>query len=146
MNPSTEEKGPSSGQQTTAEQDMELIRIKRATSTAAANGTTGQTKSKYRKRSVSLVLSVMMLMADTFLSFFNDWGSSAQVHQGNVILVIYEKLPNGVEDLMERGRCVMRVVYVRVFFSFLLFVWLTPDVCFFLRLRQAYAEAEQEFY
>jgi len=55
-----------------------------------------------------------MLMADTFF-VFNDWASSAQVHQGNVILVIYEKLPNGVEDLMERGRCVMRVVYVRVF-------------------------------
>lgn len=40
-------------QQSTAEQDMELIRTKRATSTAAANGVTGQTKSKYRKRSVS---------------------------------------------------------------------------------------------
>ena len=46
--------------QSTAEQDMELIRTKRATSTAqgGANGSasgSGQPKSKYRKRSVSLV-------------------------------------------------------------------------------------------
>ena len=34
---------------------MELIRTKRATSTAGANGSVGQPKSKYRKRSVSLV-------------------------------------------------------------------------------------------
>ncbi|KAF9068974.1 hypothetical protein BDP27DRAFT_1402890 [Rhodocollybia butyracea] len=37
--------------QTTAEQDMELIRSKRATTTAAAATSTGQPKSKYRKRS-----------------------------------------------------------------------------------------------
>ncbi|XP_006459254.1 hypothetical protein AGABI2DRAFT_177253 [Agaricus bisporus var. bisporus H97] len=37
--------------QTTAEQDMEMIRSKRASSTAGANTTAGQTKSKYRKRS-----------------------------------------------------------------------------------------------
>jgi len=37
--------------QSTAEQDMELIRTKRATSTAGTNGSTGQPKSKYRKRS-----------------------------------------------------------------------------------------------
>ncbi|KAF9522317.1 hypothetical protein CPB83DRAFT_899754 [Crepidotus variabilis] len=41
----------SEGKQTTAEQDMELIRTKRATSTAVANGSAGQPKSKYRKRS-----------------------------------------------------------------------------------------------
>lgn len=39
--------------QSTAEQDMQIIRSKRATSTAGANNTTGQAKSKYRKRSVS---------------------------------------------------------------------------------------------
>ncbi|KAH9481597.1 GATA zinc finger domain-containing protein 10 [Psilocybe cubensis] len=37
--------------QTTAEQDMELIRTKRATTTAGTNGPPGQPKSKYRKRS-----------------------------------------------------------------------------------------------
>ena len=41
-------------EQTTAEQDMEIIRTKRATSTAAGvSAGTGQPKSKYRKRSVS---------------------------------------------------------------------------------------------
>ncbi|KAG5647330.1 hypothetical protein DXG03_000398 [Asterophora parasitica] len=38
--------------QTTAEQDMEIIRTKRATSTAGASGSAGQPKSKYRKRSL----------------------------------------------------------------------------------------------
>ncbi|KIM40529.1 hypothetical protein M413DRAFT_445974 [Hebeloma cylindrosporum] len=37
--------------QSTAEQDMELIRTKRATSTAGSTGPAGQPKSKYRKRS-----------------------------------------------------------------------------------------------
>ncbi|RXW18140.1 hypothetical protein EST38_g7724 [Candolleomyces aberdarensis] len=41
------------GGQTTAEQDMEAIRTKRATTAATASGATGQPKSKYRKRSVS---------------------------------------------------------------------------------------------
>jgi hypothetical protein len=41
--------------QSTAEQDMELIRTKRASSTAGGGGTAGQPKSKYRKRSVSLI-------------------------------------------------------------------------------------------
>ncbi|TFK74151.1 hypothetical protein BDN72DRAFT_886516 [Pluteus cervinus] len=38
-------------QQSTAEQDMEIIRTKRASSTAGGSGTAGQPKSKYRKRS-----------------------------------------------------------------------------------------------
>ncbi|KAJ3849397.1 hypothetical protein EV368DRAFT_14832, partial [Lentinula lateritia] len=37
--------------QTTAEQDMELIRSKRATTTAGSSASSGQLKSKYRKRS-----------------------------------------------------------------------------------------------
>lgn len=37
--------------QTTAEQDMEIIRTKRATTTSGGTTTTGQPKSKYRKRS-----------------------------------------------------------------------------------------------
>ncbi|EEB87005.1 hypothetical protein MPER_15845, partial [Moniliophthora perniciosa FA553] len=37
--------------QSTAEQDMELIRTKRATTTAGASSNTSQPKSKYRKRS-----------------------------------------------------------------------------------------------
>ncbi|KAL0579288.1 hypothetical protein V5O48_002686 [Marasmius crinis-equi] len=40
-------------QQSTAEQDMELIRTKRATTTAGASASTGQPKSKYRKRSAN---------------------------------------------------------------------------------------------
>ncbi|KAG6857391.1 hypothetical protein H0H87_004753 [Tephrocybe sp. NHM501043] len=40
--------------QTTAEQDMEIIRTKRATSTAGGSGPGGQPKSKYRKRSLTL--------------------------------------------------------------------------------------------
>lgn len=47
--------------QSTAEQDMELIRNKRATSTAGAAATTGQPKSKYRKRSVSLYFEALSL-------------------------------------------------------------------------------------
>lgn len=43
--------------QTTAEQDMEIIRSKRATSSAGGVSTIGQPKSKYRKRSVSLDFS-----------------------------------------------------------------------------------------
>lgn len=39
-------------QQTTAEQDMEIIRSKRATTAAGGSSTAGQPKSKYRKRSV----------------------------------------------------------------------------------------------
>ncbi|KAJ8692585.1 hypothetical protein PTI98_009883 [Pleurotus ostreatus] len=38
-------------EQTAAEKDMEIIRTKRATSTAGGNATAGQPKSKYRKRS-----------------------------------------------------------------------------------------------
>ncbi|KAJ8503403.1 hypothetical protein ONZ45_g10896 [Pleurotus djamor] len=40
-----------SGEQSTAEKDMEIIRTKRATSTAGGNASSGQPKSKYRKRS-----------------------------------------------------------------------------------------------
>lgn len=43
-------------EQTAAEKDMEIIRTKRATSTAGGNATAGQPKSKYRKRSVSIFL------------------------------------------------------------------------------------------
>ncbi|KAK1222885.1 hypothetical protein PQX77_014307 [Marasmius sp. AFHP31] len=44
---------PPAPQPTTAEQDMELIRTKRATTTAGAAASTGQPKSKYRKRSAN---------------------------------------------------------------------------------------------
>ncbi|KAF5391558.1 hypothetical protein D9757_002511 [Collybiopsis confluens] len=43
--------GTGAPEQTTAEQDMELIRSKRATTTAGAAAAAGQPKSKYRKRS-----------------------------------------------------------------------------------------------
>ena len=52
-------------EQTTAEQDMEIIRTKRATSSAAGTSSGGgQTKSKYRKRSVSMTTFIL------FLKFF----------------------------------------------------------------------------
>lgn len=47
--------------QSTAEQDMELIRTKRATSAAGGTTTVGQPKSKYRKRSVSIVFRIIFL-------------------------------------------------------------------------------------
>jgi hypothetical protein len=46
---------PAEKPQSTAEQDMEIIRSKRATSTAGATGAAGQPKSKYRKRSVRVI-------------------------------------------------------------------------------------------
>ncbi|TFK40179.1 hypothetical protein BDQ12DRAFT_664683 [Crucibulum laeve] len=48
-----------SGDKTTAEQDMEIIRTKRATSAAGGNSTAGQPKSKYRKRSLTLISSAL---------------------------------------------------------------------------------------
>jgi hypothetical protein len=50
---------------------MELIRTKRATSTAGANGSTGQPKSKYRKRSVSLIGLLIFLRADLSSDFWS---------------------------------------------------------------------------
>jgi hypothetical protein len=47
--------------QSTAEQDMELIRNKRATSAAGGTTTIGQPKSKYRKRSVSIDFTYIFL-------------------------------------------------------------------------------------
>ncbi|RDB26357.1 hypothetical protein Hypma_006747 [Hypsizygus marmoreus] len=51
--PFSEQQYPTSADkaQSTAEQDMEIIRTKRATSTAGGSGSAGQPKSKYRKRS-----------------------------------------------------------------------------------------------
>lgn len=50
----SEQQYPASAEkpQSTAEQDMEIIRSKRATSAAGGTGAAGQPKSKYRKRSV----------------------------------------------------------------------------------------------
>lgn len=55
--------------QTTAEQDMEIIRTKRATSSSGGGTTTGQPKSKYRKRSVSLFLTMTPFDADPVFVF-----------------------------------------------------------------------------
>lgn len=49
---------------------MELIRTKRATSTAGANSSSGQPKSKYRKRSVSL-LGLLKLFSDSSSAFWS---------------------------------------------------------------------------
>lgn len=94
--------------QTTAEQDMELIRTKRATSTAGANGTGGQAKSKYRKRSVSIAKFSCFLSCEA--EFFPRSGLVSGLHLlVNATLVIFEKLLSGGEVLMVRGRCVMPV-------------------------------------
>jgi hypothetical protein len=88
---------------------MELIRTKRATSTAGANSSTGQPKSKYRKRSVSL-LGLLKL----FLILLPRFGLvSGQRLQANATLVILERRLNGDEVQMEPEHFVMHADCVR---------------------------------
>jgi len=92
---------------------MELIRTKRATSTAGANGSAGQPKSKYRKRSVSLV-DLPDSFVKLILIHLPPFGLvSGQLPQANVTLVILERRPNGDEVQMEPERSVMHVDCVR---------------------------------
>ena len=63
---------------------MELIRTKRATSTAGANTSTGQPKSKYRKRSVSL-LGLLKLVSDFFSSAFLVWTAGNSSRQMSLL-------------------------------------------------------------
>ena len=91
---------------------MELIRTKRATSSAGANGSAGQPKSKYRKRSVSLVDVLSFPQAD-FDSFRLFGLVSGQLLQANAILVILERHLNGDEVPMEPEHSVMRADCVR---------------------------------
>ncbi|PPQ90808.1 hypothetical protein CVT25_012128 [Psilocybe cyanescens] len=97
--------GGDSKPQTTAEQDMELIRTKRATTTAGANGPPGQPKSKYRKRSVSRpVFGQICLLDCSRLNSIRVFCSNSGLHlRASVIHVISEKRLNGGEALMERG-------------------------------------------
>lgn len=88
---------------------MELIRTKRATSTAGANSSTGQPKSKYRKRSVSL-LGMLQAGPDSSSAFGLV---SGQLLQANVTLVILEKRLNGDEAQMEPEHFVMHADCVR---------------------------------
>ena len=59
--PSQQYPTPAEKPQSTAEQDMEIIRSKRATSAAGGTGAAGQPKSKYRKRSVRRILSFRLV-------------------------------------------------------------------------------------
>jgi hypothetical protein len=88
---------------------MELIRTKRATSTAGANSSTGQPKSKYRKRSVSL-LGLLQADSDSSSAFGLV---SGQLLQANVTLVILERRLNGDEVQMEPEHFVMHADCVR---------------------------------
>lgn len=87
---------------------MEIIRSKRASSTAGANTTAGQTKSKYRKRSVSHVFCPVTFQR---LTVVLDSGPHLLV---NAIHAISGRLPNGGEDRMVRVPCAMRAGFVRI--------------------------------
>lgn len=89
---------------------MELIRTKRATSTAGANSSTGQPKSKYRKRSVS----PLGLLKPIFLILLPRFGlASGQLLPANVTLVILERRLSGDEVQMEQEHFVMHADCVR---------------------------------
>jgi hypothetical protein len=85
---------------------MEIIRSKRASSTAGANTTAGQTKSKYRKRSVSRVSC-----SATFQSLIVGLDSGPHLLV-NVIHAISGRLLNGGEDRMVRVPCATRADFV----------------------------------
>jgi len=96
---------------------MELIRTKRATSTAGSTGPAGQPKSKYRKRSVSpagFIATVAFLWLNSFRIFRSDSGLHPQ---GSAILVTSERHPNGAVVRTEPGPSAMHVVCVRIYFS-----------------------------
>lgn len=115
--------------QTTAEQDMEIIRSKRATS--AAGNAPGQPKSKYRKRSVSNPIASPFPLIDIT--------SSAQRLRASAIPVIFAKHQNGVAVQMVLVHSAMRVDFVSVL-SFSLSYMLTSNL---RRLCQAHAEERQ---
>jgi len=98
--------------QSTAEQDMELIRTKRASSTAGSGAASGLPKSKYRKRSVRNHSVFLFLFL--FFPVSSFWLSSGQVHPVNVIRVIFGRHRNGGVDLTARELCVMLVDCVSV--------------------------------
>lgn len=97
-----------------AEQDMEIIRSKRASSNAAGAAASGQPKSKYRKRSVSSFsfFSFPQLLIRSLSPFFGP--DSGLPLQENATRAIFARPPNGEEGLMVLGPCVMPVVCVRV--------------------------------
>lgn len=93
---------------------MQIIRSKRATSTAGANNTAGQAKSKYRKRSVSYIFYspfILKLIIDHLPLIGLDSGPHLLV---NATLAIFGKLLNGAGVRMERVPCVTRVGFVRI--------------------------------
>jgi hypothetical protein len=94
--------------QSTAEQDMEIIRIKRATTAAGISTSAGQPKSKYRKRSVSEV-SVTFAAQRLILSC-RVFGPSSEPHlRVNAILAIFVRLPNGDVGLTAHEHYAMHV-------------------------------------
>ncbi len=88
-----------------AEQDMELIRTKRATSTAGGTASAGQPKSKYRKRSVSFIPAPHY----TPLIFL-----SVPLPLANVTRATFAKLPNGEEAPTVQEHYAMHAVCVRL--------------------------------
>lgn len=122
--------------QSTAEQDMEIIRNKRATSTAGANNTAGQAKSKYRKRSVSRI-SCLPFVLKLIVKYLPLIGLDSGPHLlVNVILATSGKRLNGGEAQMVPVPCVMHVGFVCIFFfndptltSNKLSMKITPSLC-----------------
>lgn len=92
---------------------MQIIRSKRATSTAGANNTAGQTKSKYRKRSVSQICyKLLKLKLIVHLPLFGL--DSGPPLLENAILAIFEKRPSGVGVQMGHALCAMLAGFVRI--------------------------------
>lgn len=130
--------------QSTAEQDMELIRTKRATSTAGSTGPAGQPKSKYRKRSVSPA-GLIANLASSWLNSFRVFRSNSGLHrQGNAILATSKRHPNGAVVRMEPEPFAMRVACVCYFSPH---NWACNGVVLLVssRLRQTHAKEGQEW-
>lgn len=94
---------------------MELIRTKRATSTAGSTGPTGQPKSKYRKRSVSPA-DLIATLSSSWLNSFRVFRSNSGLHrQGSAILATSKRHPSGAVVRMEPEPSAMRVACVCYF-------------------------------
>jgi hypothetical protein len=91
---------------------MEIIRTKRATSTAGGPAAGSQPKSKYRKRSVSIYHAYGSVERKVDPVVSGCGPASGRPPQGNVIPAIYARLPSGGVDPTAQGHCAMRVVCV----------------------------------
>ena len=115
---------------------MEIIRTKRATSAAGANSSSGQPKSKYRKRSVSF-LAKNFSFSQLILVCLPRFGLvSGLLLLENVIPAILEKHPNGGEAQMGRGRYVTHVACVCSFIPSLITTLSSPSTDYAKLMRK----------